>query len=127
MSSFTDYLEGKIMGHVFTGEPYTAPATIYVALFTAAPSEAGGGTEVTGGAYIRKAVTLQRTGNTVTNSATVEWPSATANWGTITHGALFDAPTGGNMMAQAPLTSARVIESSDVFRLPTADLVITLD
>jgi len=54
--SFSDYLETKVLDHVFAGVAYTAPGTHYVALFTAAPSDSGGGTEVSGGAYARQTI-----------------------------------------------------------------------
>jgi len=54
MAGFSDYLEDKVLDHVFGGNSYTAPGALYVALFTVAPSDTGGGTEVTGGAYASK-------------------------------------------------------------------------
>lgn len=125
--SFTNYLENKVLGHVFGGVPYTAPS-LYIGLFTAAPGETGGGTEVSGNAYVRKAVTCSVTGNVASNSATVEWPTATGTgWGTLTHLAIFDAASAGNMLAYAPLTFARDILAGDVFRIPTGNLTIDLD
>jgi len=125
--SFTNFLETEILDHVFGGAAYTAPSTLYMALYTAAPGETGGGTEVSGGAYARQSVAFTTTGNTTSNSAAVEFPSATANWGTITHVGVFDASTGGNLMAFATLTSAKAIETGDIFRVPTGDLDISLD
>jgi len=125
--SFSDYLETEILDHVFGGNAYSAPATLYVGLFTAAPNETGGGTEVSGGSYARETVAFTVSGNTASNTADVEFPTATANWGTITDIAIFDASTGGNMMAYATLTASKAIQTGDVFRIPTGDLDITLD
>jgi len=127
--SFSNFLETEILDHVFGGAAYTAPTTHYLALFTAAPGETGGGTEVstTGTAYIRNSVAFTTTGNTTSNTAAVEYATATASYGTVTHVGVFDAVTAGNLMAYAALTTSKLIDSGDVFRVPAADLDITLD
>lgn len=126
--AFTNYLENKMMGHVWSGTTYTSPAAnLYVGLFTSAPGEGGGGTEVSGNGYSRKQVTMTTTDNASTNSGAVEFDTATGTWGTITHVAIFDASTSGNMLAYAALASAKTIASGDVFRIPSGDLDITLD
>ena len=125
--SFTNFLETEILDHVFAGNAYTAPGTIYVGLFTAAPGEAGGGTEVSGGSYARQSGSFTVSGNTATTDAAIEWPTATASWGTITHIGIFDASTSGNMIAYASLTASKTIASGDVFRIPTGDIDITLN
>ena len=125
--SFTNFLETEILDHVFGGSAYTAPGTHYLALYTAAPGETGGGTEVSGGAYARQSVAFTTTGNTTSNSAAVEYPTATSAFGTVTHVGVFDASTGGNLMAYAALSSSKTIDTGDVFRVPTGDLDITLD
>lgn len=127
--SFSNFLETEILDHVFGGNAYTAPATKYLALFTAAPGEAGGGTEVTtvGTSYVRQAVAFTVTGNTASNTAAVEYATATASYGTVTHVGVFDAASAGNLMAYAALTTPKTIASGDVFRVPAGDLDITLD
>jgi len=125
--SFTNFLETEILDHVFAGAAYTAPTTKYVALYTAAPGETGGGTELSGSAYVRKAIAFATSGNTTSNNAAIEFPTATGSWGSVTHVGVFDALTSGNLMAYATLTSAKTIDSGDVFRIPTGDLDITLD
>ena len=127
--SFSNYLETEILDHVFGGAAYTAPTTLYLALYTAAPGETGGGTEVStsGTAYARQSVAFTTTGNTTSNTAAVEYPTATASFGTLTHEGVFDAATAGNMKAYASLSSSKTIDTGDVFRVPTGDLDITLD
>jgi hypothetical protein len=130
MSSFTDYTENLVLTFLFTDGTATRPTAWYVGLFTAAPGETGGGTEVTGNAYARKAtgtITVSGTATTATNSAAIEFaPASGGDWGTITHAAVFDAETGGNMLAYAELTTARTINDGDVFRVPASSLTITL-
>ena len=125
--SFSDYLETKVLDHVFAGTAYTAPSTLYVALFTAAPSDSGGGTEVSGGAYARQTIAFTTSGDTTSNNAAIEFPTATANYGTVTHVGIYDASSSGNLMAWASLTSSKTIETGDVFRIPSGDLDITLN
>lgn len=125
--SFSNYLETKILDHVFGGTSYTAPSTLYLALYTADPSDTGGGTECSGGSYARQTVTFTTSGDTTSNSAAVEFPTATADWGTVVAVGVFDASTAGNLMAYAGLTTDKLIETNDVFRIPAGDLDISLD
>lgn len=125
--SFSNYLENKVLLHVFGATAYTAPTTLYVGLFTTDPGEGGTGTEVSGGSYARQTVTFTVSGNIASNTAAVEFPTATASWGTITYAAVYDAVTGGNLLASGGLTTSKTISSGDVFRIPAGDLDITLD
>ena len=126
--SFSNFLETEILDHVFAGAAYTAPTTKYLALFTAlADGEAGSVTEVTGGGYARQTVAFTTSGNTTSNNAAVEFPTATGNYGTVTHVGVYDASTSGNLMAYAALSSSKTIETGDVFRVPSGDLDITLN
>lgn len=125
--SFSNYLENKVLDHVFGGSAYTAPATLYVGLFTSDPGEAGAGTEVSGGSYARQTITFTVTGSQASSSAAVEFPTATASWGTITYAAVYDAVSGGNLLASGALTTSKTIDSGDVFRIPSGDFNIDLD
>ena len=127
--SFSNYLETELLDHVFAGNAYTSPSAVYVGLFTSSPSEDGSGTEVstTGTGYGRLAGSFSVTGNTATTTAAIEYSTATASWGTITHIGIYDAATGGNLLAYAALTASKAIASGDVFRIPAGDIDITLD
>lgn len=125
--SFSNYLETELLDHVFTNSAYTAPSTLYLALFTGAPGEAGGGTEVSGSAYARQTAAFTVSGNTATNSASIEFPTATGSYGTVSHVGVFDASSSGNLLCYAALSASKAIESGDVFRVPAGDLDITLD
>jgi hypothetical protein len=130
MASFSDYTENLVLTYLFTNGSVTRPTAWYVGLFTGAPSDTGGGTEVSGSGYVRKVtgtITVSGTATTATNSAAIEFAAASGgNWGTITHAAIFDAETSGNMLAWAPLTTQRIINDGDVFRVPASSLTITL-
>ena len=129
MAAFSDYLENKVLGHVFGGTSYTAPTTLYVALYTVAPSDTGGGTEVSGGAYARQTATFTVSGTnptTASNTAAIEYPTATANYGTVVAVGVLDASSSGNLLAYSTLDSSKVVSSGDVFRFNAGDLDITL-
>ena len=136
--SFTDYLEDKILNHVFGGTAYTAPTTLYVGLHTSASSDAAAGTEVSGGAYARQTAAFTVSGTSPTEAATtaaIEFPVATSNWGTVTYAGVYDASTGGNLLAYAQLTDPadfvtplpKTIDAGDVFRISAGNLKIRLD
>jgi hypothetical protein len=128
--SFTNYLENAVMDHVFGSGTFTKPAGRYVALFTAAPGEAGGGTELVGNGYARQSAGFTISGTSPTqgtNTAAIEYPTATASWGTVTHVAVFDAASGGNMLSYAALSVSKTIGSGDVFRIPASNLTFTLE
>ena len=125
--SFSNFLETEILDHVFGGNAYTAPGTLYVGLYTSNPDEDNSGTEVTGGSYARVTGTFTVTGDTASNDAAIEFTTATASWGTVTHIGVLDASSGGNLLCYAELTTAKAIDTGDVFRVPTGDLDITLD
>ena len=125
--SFSNYLENKVLDHVFGGVAYTAPATLYVGLFTSSPGETGSGTEVSGGSYARQTIAFTVTGSQASNTAAVEFPTATASWGTVTFAAIYDASSGGNLLAYGALTTSKTIDNGDVFRIPAGDFDINLD
>jgi hypothetical protein len=130
MSSFSDYTENLVLTYLFTTGSVTRPTAWYVGLFTAAPSDTGGGTEVSGNAYARVVtgtISGSGTATTFSNAAAIEFAAASGgNWGTVGWAGIFDASTGGNLLAWAPLTTSRVINDGDVFRIPATSLTITL-
>jgi hypothetical protein len=126
MAAMSIYLENAIVNAVLRNTSYTSPTTVYVALFTSDPTDAGTGTEVSGGSYARKAITFGAPSNGVTsNSATVTFDQATGSWGTVTYMALYDASTSGNMLIYGALTTSKTITTGDVFSFATSDLSVT--
>lgn len=121
MSAMADYLEDKIRAHIFRTATFTKPTVLAVALYTAAPGETGGGTEVTGGSYAR----VQRdpldanwtapdtTGGLTANAAALTFPAPSANWGVVTHMAILDATSAGNFMVYGALTTPKTINNGD--------------
>jgi hypothetical protein len=140
--SFSDFLELELLDHVFGNAAYSAPATLYVALYTAAPSDSGGGTEVSTSNwtnYQRAAVTNNSTnfpaaasgakanGTAISgfysSGSTATIPSGTV---VVTHVGILDASTSGNLLAWADLTVSKTLSNGDTFTIPVGDLDITL-
>lgn len=127
------YLEDEILDHVLGGADYTRPATVYIALFTTAPSEPDGtgGTEVTGNNYSRVSVTNNATnfpaasGGSKSNGNVITFPSATGgDWGTIVAFGIYDASSGGNLLYFGTLTTSKSVQDGDTARFPVGDLTL---
>jgi hypothetical protein len=118
MSAASDYLETQMGTHLLRTGSWTKPSAIYVALFTAAPNDAGGGTEVSGAGYARiqhgpSDATWSATSGTFANVGSIQFGSPTANWGTISHFGLFDADTAGNLLVWGALQSNAIVNDGD--------------
>jgi hypothetical protein len=145
MAGKSDYLENKFIDWLLRGQTFTAPTNVYIGLYTAAPTDAGGGTEVTGGSYARVTVAsslanwagTQSAGSTTASSGTggqtsnngaITFPSPTGNWGTVTHFGIFDASTSGNLLYWAALTASKTVNNGDAApSFAIAALTITED
>lgn len=130
MAGLTNYGENLVLTWTFTTSSATRPTSWYVALYTVAPGEAGGGTELSGSGYSRQSATFTVSGTaptTASNSAAVEFPEATGSWGTIVAAGIFDAASSGNLIAFANLTTSKTIDTGDVLRFNTGEIDITLD
>ena len=130
MAGFTDYTEDLVLDWLLTSGSATRPTAWYVALYTVAPTDTGGGTEVSGTNYARTAVTFSVSGTspaTAANSAAVEFPEAGGSWGTVVAAGIFDASSAGNLLAYANLTASKAVDTGDVLRFNTSALTVTLD
>ena len=136
MSAASNYLENKVLDHVLRVTSYSQPSGLWLALFnntstaTAANLEAGTLTDETstsGTAYVRKAITFNAaSGGSAASAATVTFDAATANWGTITHVAIMDASTSGNVLFYGAVTTSKTIETGDTFQVSAGNLTISL-
>jgi len=127
MSEMSNYLENALINVTLRNTAYTTPTTVYVALFTTDPTDAGSGTEVSGGSYARTSVTFGAPSNGVsTNSADVTFPTATGSWGTVSHIGIYDALTTGNLLYYTPLDVSKTVTTGDIFKISTGNLSVTL-
>ena len=127
MSEISTYLENALINATLRNTTYTSVATVYVSLWTSDPTDAGSGTEVSGGSYARTAVTFGAPSSGVsTNSADVTFPTATGSWGTVGWIGINDASTSGNLLYHTPLDVAKAITTGDVFKIATGNLSVEL-
>lgn len=137
-SGDSDYLENKILDHVLGGGDFTRPGTVYIALYTAAPTDAGGGTEVSTGTwtnYARVAVTNNGTnfpaasGGAKSNGTTISFGNATISGGapTVVAVGIFDAASGGNLLKWGDLAQQKVVNNGDPVSFPAGELDFTHD
>jgi hypothetical protein len=128
MGSKSDYLENALLNQVLRNIAYTPSATVYVALFTVTTSDAGGGTEVTGGSYARQSIAFDAAASgTTQNTAEVAFPEATAGWGTVVAFGLYDAVTSGNLLYWGDISPNKTVDSGDTARFAAGDLTVTED
>jgi len=127
--SFSDYMEHHLLDTMFTD------FTVYVAYGTAATESSF--TEPTGNGYAREAfgsytlTSLPGDSQNVTNDADITFDIATGNQGTITHFALYDALTSGNLLmvislADLSLSSIAVTTGVNI-EIPAGDLTVEID
>lgn len=134
MANATNYLENELVKHIFRTGSFTKPSALYVALYTAAPSDAGGGTEVSATGYAR----VQRdpadanwaatsgTNGVTSNSAALDFGTWTTGPTTVTHFAILDASSGGNYLVWGALTSSKTVNANDAFQIPANNLTVTI-
>jgi hypothetical protein len=142
MSAMSDYLENKLVDQLFRGQAAPTTTTLYVGLLTAAPSDSGGGTEVSGGSYTRVTVTSSLanwagtqaaastvassgTGGQTSNNAAITFPTPSATWGLVTHFGIYDAASAGNLLFWGALTISKTINQADTVTFPAASLSVT--
>lgn len=144
MSAMSDYLENKIIDWLIRAQAYSPPATLYIGLLTAAPSDTGGGTELSGNNYARAGVTSNMTnwagtqsagstttssgtGGTTSNNGVINFNTPSNDWGTVTHFGIYDASTNGNLLLWGALSASKAVFNGDAVSIQTAQLQIQID
>lgn len=129
MSALSDHAENLLLNWLMTTGTATRPTSWYVALYTAAPSDAGGGTEVSGSGYTRQSVswdTATGTGGTTDNSGAVSFTASGGSFGTVTHIGIFDASTGGNLLWHGALSASKTVNDGDTLQFAAGDIDLTI-
>lgn len=129
MAALSDHAEKLLLDWLMTTGSATRPTAWYVGLFTAAPSDSGGGTEVSGSGYAREAVTFAAAstpGGTTSNTGDVSFTAAGGDWGTITHIGIFDASTSGNLLWHGSMTASKVVNDGDTLQFSTGNIDLTI-
>lgn len=127
MSEATNYLENKLLDHILRVATFTMPSGIYLALFTVAPTDAGGGTEVSGGGYARKSVSFNAASSGIsTNSTALEFTNT--GWaGTVVACGLYDNVTAGNLLAYTAISPTLAVSSGETVTVAAGALTVTID
>ena len=129
MAAMSDWLENAVLDLVLRGTPYLGASTIYAALFITPTTDSGGGTEVSGPSYARVQVATFNVpvGGITSNASNAQFPTASENWGLVTHFALYDSVTAGNLLYHGPLTASKTINAGDTFVLPPGNITVAQD
>jgi hypothetical protein len=129
MAALSDYAEKLLLDFLMTTGTATRPTNWYVALYTAAPSDSGGGTEVSGAGYARQSVAFDAAatpGGTTSNSADVSFTATGGNYGTVTHLGIFDASSSGNLLWHGALTADKTVEDGDTITFTAGNIDLTM-
>ena len=129
MAALSDYAEKLLLDFLMTSGTATRPTAWYVALYTAAPSDSGGGTEVSTGGYARQSIafsTASSPGGTTSNSGEVSFTATGADYGTVTHMGIFDASSGGNLLWHGALTSSKTVADGDTLTFAVGNIDLTM-
>jgi hypothetical protein len=124
--NLSNYLEDKLIDHFLGTTTFTKPSAVYVALYTVAPTDAGGGTQVTGGSYARQVATFTASsGGATSNDSNIDFTNMPA--ATVVAVGIFDALTSGNLLLWGTLTTNKTTDAGDTLRIATGDLDISID
>lgn len=129
MSALSDYSEKLLLDWMMTTGSATRPTAWYVALYTAAPSDSGGGTEVSGSGYSRQSVAFAAAstpGGTTSNTGAVSFTASGGSWGTITHIGIHDASTSGNLLWHGGLTTSKTVGDGDTIEFAIGNIDLTI-
>jgi len=129
MAALSDYAEKLLLDWSMTTGSATRPTAWYVALYTSAPTDAGGGTEVSGGGYARKAVTFAAAtsgAGTTSNTGDVTWTASGAAFGTVVAIGIFDAASSGNLLWHGNMTASKTIADGDTLEFSAGNIDLTL-
>jgi hypothetical protein len=127
MAEMSNYLENALINVTLRNTSYTSPSAVYISLHTADPTDAGTGTEVSGGSYARQSATFGAPSNGVsTTTADISFPQASGSWGTIGWIGIWDASTSGNMLYHTALDVSKAIDTGDIFKIAAGSLTVTL-
>lgn len=127
MAEMSNHLENALINATLRATTFTSPATVYVSLHTADPTDDGSGTEVSGGSYARQSASFAAPSNGASaTNADITFPQATGNWGTVTHIGIWDASTSGNLYYHTALDASKAIDTGDIFKIASGSLTVTL-
>lgn len=129
MAALSNYAEKLLLDWSMTTGSATRPTAWYVALYTAAPDDTGGGTEVSTGGYARQSVTFDAAsspGGTTSNTGAVTFTASGGSWGTVSHIGIFDNSTGGNLLWHGSMTASKSVADGDTLEFSIGNIDLTI-
>tara|TARA_R100000951_G_C2581348_1_gene162038 strand:+ start:351 stop:746 length:396 start_codon:yes stop_codon:yes gene_type:complete len=130
MSALSNYSENLILNWLMRGEGETShPTSWHIALYTVAPNDAGGGTEVSGNGYSRQSVTWDQatgTGGTTDNAGAASFTASGGNFGTIVAIGIHDASSGGNLLWHGALSTNKTVNDGDTLEFAAGAIDLTI-
>jgi len=124
--NLSNYLENKLLDHFLGTTAFTMPAAVYIGLYSVSPTDAGGGTEISGGSYARQSAAFTAAASGATsNSANIDFTGMPAV--TVVAIGVHDAASAGNLLLWGTLTTNKTTDAGDTLRIATGDLDITID
>lgn len=129
--SLSPVIRNALMKDVMGLASYTAPTDYWVSLHTGDPGATGGDNElplVDNYARVNHTVWVENPvgGDLIQNDGIIQFATPAADWGDVTHCALFDAVTGGEMIARGVLTAAKFVNTGDDVEFPSGTFKISL-
>ena len=129
MAALSDYSEKLLLDWAMTTGSATRPTAWYVALYTVAPSDSGGGTEVSGSGYARQSVTFDAAsspGGTTSNTGAVSFTASGGSFGTVVAIGIFDAVSSGNLLWHGTMTASKTVDDGDTLEFSIGNIDLTL-
>lgn len=129
MAALSDHAEALLLDWLMTSGSATRPTAWYVALYTAAPSDSGGGTEVSGNGYSRQSVAFgaaSSPGGTTSNTAAVSFTASGGDWGIVTHIGILDASSSGNLLWHGSMTASKDVKDGDTLEFSIGNIDLTI-
>lgn len=125
--SASNYLENALLNATLGNVSYTTPATVYAALYSVMPTDSSAGTELTGNSYARQSTTFSVASGVATNTNTVTFGPASANWSTALGWAIVDASTSGNILYYDSFATAQTVLNGNSLVFGIGNITVTMD
>ena len=126
MAALSDYAENEMLDHMLGTGAFSAPANVFLSLWTSDPTDDGSGNELSGSGYVRKDINFGAASSGVaTSSGVVTFDTASGSWGSVTHIGIHDAVSSGNLLFHGALTASKTIASGDIMQIADGAITIT--
>lgn len=128
------YWANKLLDLVLGATAFSAPASIFAALYSTTANAGAGGTEATGGSYGRASLTNNATNfpaavaGVKNNGTAFTFPTASASWSggsNMVSATLEDASGASNRLYFGDLTVAKPVLSGDTAQFAASAITIT--